>query len=56
MLRGSHDYNSSEMATLVSGIVQEAKQLGIETLTPAELEQMRYMEQQAEERRYAQKN
>lgn len=56
MLRGSHDYNSLEMATLVSGIVQEAKQLGIETLTPEQLEQMRYLEQQAEERRYAQKN
>ena len=56
MLRGSSTYTVSEMSVLVSGIVQEAKQLGIETLTPAELEQMRQLEQQAEERRYAQKN
>ena len=51
MLRGSSTYTVSEMSVLVSGIVQEAKQLGIETLTPAELEQMRMLEQQAEERR-----
>lgn len=51
MMRGSHDYISSEMAVLVSGIVQEAKQLGIETLTPAELEQMRMLEHQLEDRR-----
>ena len=51
MLRGSSTYTVSEMSVLVSGIVQEAKQLGIETLTPAELEQMRMLEQQAEDRR-----
>lgn len=51
MLRGSSDYCVSEMSVLVSGIVQEAKQLGIETLTPMELEQMRMLEQQAEDRR-----
>lgn len=51
MMRGSHDYNSSEMSVLVSGIVEEAKQLGIETLTPNELEQLRMLEQQAERRR-----
>ena len=55
MMRGSHDYISSEMAVLVSGIVQEAKQLGIETLTPMELEQMRMYEQQLEERKNAKK-
>lgn len=53
MMRGSHEYISSEMAVLVSGIVQEAKQLGIETLTPMELEQMRMYEQQLEERKNA---
>lgn len=56
MLRGSSDYNTAEMSILVSGIVQEAKQLGIETLTPAELEQMRMLEQQLEDKRNAQKN
>lgn len=56
MMRGSHDYNSSEMSVLVSGIVEEAKQLGIETLTPNELEQLRMLEQQAERRRKGNKN
>ena len=56
MLRGSSTYTVSEMSVLVSGIVQEAKQLGIETLTPAELEQMRMLEQQLEDKRNAQKN
>lgn len=51
MLRGSSTFDSSEMAVLISGIVQEAQQLGIETLTPRELEEMRMLEQQAEERK-----
>lgn len=51
MLRGSHDYNSSEMAVLISGIVQEAQQLGIPTLTPDELAEMRMLEEMAEQRR-----
>lgn len=51
MMRGSHDYSSSEMAVLVSGIVEEAKQLGIETLTPQELELMRMCEQRLEDKR-----
>lgn len=38
--RGSHTYNSKEMARLIDGTVQEAKDLGIETLPPAELERM----------------
>ena len=41
MLRGSHDYNSEEMSILINGLVEEAKQIGIETLTPRELEKMR---------------
>jgi len=53
MLRGSSDYNSSEMAILISGIVQEAKQLDIETLTPRELEEMFRLERQAEEKHNA---
>ena len=56
MLRGSHEYNSSEMATLISGLVQEAKQIDIETLTPKELEELRLLAKQAEDRRNAQKN
>lgn len=35
--RGSHTYNSQEMAQLIDGTVQEAKAQDIETLTPDEL-------------------
>lgn len=38
---GSSDYNTEEMSILIDGIVQEAKQLGIETLTPAELARLK---------------
>ena len=51
MLRGSHDYDTREMAILLDGIIQEARQLDIEVMTPAQLEDMRRLEQQAEERK-----
>lgn len=38
--RGSHTYNSLEMSQLIEGTVIEAKELGIETLTPLELARM----------------
>lgn len=37
---GSHKYNTKQMARLVDYIVEEAKELGIETMTPEELKQM----------------
>lgn len=40
VFRGSHTYDSKEMSVLIDGTVQEAKDLGIETLPPAELERM----------------
>ncbi len=40
MLRGSSDYDSKEMSTLINGLVEECKAVGIETLPPAELERM----------------
>ena len=40
VIRGSHTYNTAEMSRLIDGIVQEAKQQGIETIPPAELERM----------------
>lgn len=40
-MRGSHTYNTAEMARLIDGAVNEAKELGIETLPPAELERMK---------------
>lgn len=38
LLRGSRTYNTKEMATLIEGTIQEAEQLGIQTMTPEELE------------------
>lgn len=38
--RGSHTYDTYEMSKLIEGTVAEAKDYGIETLTPAELERM----------------
>lgn len=39
--RGSHTYNTKEMSVLIDATVNEAKQLGIETLTPDQLERMK---------------
>lgn len=41
MLRGSHEYDTKEMAILIDDIIAEAKELGIETLPPAEIERMK---------------
>lgn len=39
--RGSHTYDTKEMSTLIDGTVADAKELGIETATPDELERMK---------------
>lgn len=44
MLRGSHTFNTSEMSALVDLMVQEAESVGVETLTPQELEKIRQAE------------
>lgn len=41
MLVGSSEFDTYEMAKLIDGVVSEAKEQGIETLTPAELERMK---------------
>lgn len=41
VLKGSHEMDSKEMSTLIDGAVMEAKDLGIETVTPDELERMK---------------
>lgn len=48
-LRGSHTYDTREMSHLIELTVAQAKDSGIETLTPRELEEMmaRYERQQA---------
>lgn len=38
--RGSHTYNTQEMSRLIDGTIQEAKQLGIETMTSEQIERM----------------
>ena len=37
---GSSEYDSAEMSVFIQGIIEEAKELGIETLAPDELERM----------------
>lgn len=41
VMRGSHTYDTKEMAALIDGVVLEAKSLGIETASPEELERMK---------------
>lgn len=38
---GTHNYNSKEMARFIDGVVQEAKNLDIETITPNELARLK---------------
>lgn len=40
LYRGSHTYNTEEMAHLIEGTIQECKAQGIETATPDELARM----------------
>lgn len=44
---GSSKYNTEEMSIFVDGIISEAKELGIQTLTPDELANMRSLENEA---------
>lgn len=41
VMRGSHTYNTAEMSRLIDATVEEAKELGIETLTPDQLERIK---------------
>jgi hypothetical protein len=41
--RGSHTYDTKEMSLLIDGTVADAKELGIETLPPDELDRMKRM-------------
>ena len=40
VFRGSHTYDTKEMSILIDGTVQEAKELGIETLSPDKLREL----------------
>lgn len=50
-IKGSHEMNTKEMARLIDSVIYEAKNLGIETMTPQELEHIRELEAQAERKR-----
>lgn len=41
VMKGSSEYDTKEMSILIDGIVQEAKELEIETMTPDELERIK---------------
>lgn len=41
IFKGSSEYTTSEMNIFINGIVQEAEQLDIETLTPIEIERLK---------------
>lgn len=40
LLKGSHEYNSKEMARLIDGLVEECKAQGIETMDKEEIERL----------------
>ena len=40
LIKGSSDYNTKEMSHLLDGVIYEAKELGIEVMTPEELERL----------------
>lgn len=41
VFKGSSEYDTREMSILVDGIVSEAKEVGIDVITPAELEKIK---------------
>lgn len=41
MIKGSSEYDTAEMARFIDAVVLEAKELGIETATPEEIERMK---------------
>lgn len=41
VMKGSHQYDTKQMATLIDGVVSEAKEMDIETIPPQELERMK---------------
>lgn len=53
VIKGSSEYDTKEMATLIDGAVQEAEELGIETLPPEELKRMMEVYDEAYKKRFA---
>lgn len=42
IFKGSSEFNTKEMSIFIDGIVQECRQLGIETLSPEEIASLRW--------------
>ena len=53
MLKGSSDFNAEQMSMLVDLAVQDAKEQGIEVMTPDELAHMRELEKANEQKHHA---
>lgn len=51
VMKGSSEYDTKEMATLIDGAVQEAKELGLETLPPEEVQKMMEAYDEAQKKR-----
>ena len=51
IFKGSSEMDTKEMSILLDGIIEEAKNLNIETITPAELAKLRQMEYEIERRK-----
>lgn len=49
-IKPTHEYDSKEMADFMEHVIEEAKELGIETATPAELERMAQLYEQNKKR------
>lgn len=43
VLRPTHEYDTKEMSVLIDGTVEEAKELGIPTMTPDEIERIKQL-------------
>ena len=41
MIKGSSEYDTKEMSVFIDGVVSEAKELGIQTETPEEIERLK---------------
>lgn len=46
VIKGSSQYDTKEMSIFIDGVISEAKELDIETLTPEELSKMRSLEEE----------
>lgn len=44
ILKGSSEFNRKEMSIFLDGIIEECKQLGIETLSPEKIAQLKFID------------